>query len=139
MPTAAEAVPDQSEAAFQAATGTNAYAADDVSVAAASDRAADMAAPDAPAQAPAQFVRTSNPASRASNSAPDQSVLASRPFADDQLLAKLQQQLYLLRQPLPAALTAPLLAGQGRAGQGRAGQGSANIMHQTRAAQGLWE
>ena len=38
MPTAAEAVPDQSEAAIQAPTGTNAYAADDVSVASASDR-----------------------------------------------------------------------------------------------------
>jgi len=40
LPTAAEFVPDQSEAAFHAPAGTNAYAADDVSVASASDRAA---------------------------------------------------------------------------------------------------
>ena len=120
MPTAAEAVPDQSEAAFQAPAGTNAYAANDVITphhAAAAPERADRAAPAVPAQAPALSVRASNPASRASNPAPRPIELASRPFADAQLLVKLQQQVHMLRQTPPsranaAALTPPLLTEQ---------------------------
>lgn len=131
LATAAEAAPDQSEAAIQAPAGNN--AADDVSVAAASDRAADRAAPAAPAQAPALFVRTNNPAPRASNPAPRPINLAPRPSASQ-----------------ATAANAPAASASSQQGDcigpdgtfvGRAAAAGLppNIMRQTRAALGLWE
>ncbi len=127
LATAAEATATQSEAAIQAPAGVN--AADDVSVASASDRAA----PAAPAQAPALSVRTSNPASRASNPAPRPINLAPRPSASQ-----------------ATAANAPAASASSQQGDcigpdgtfvGRAAAAGLppNIMRQTRAALGLWE
>lgn len=124
LATAAEAAPNLSEAAIQAPAGTN--PADSVSVASASDRAADRAAPAAPAQAPVLSVRTSNPAPRPIN-------LAPRPSASQ-----------------ATAANAPAASASSQQGDcigpdgtfvGRAAAAGLppNIMRQTRAALGLWE
>lgn len=129
--TAAEAAPNQSEAAIQAPAGTN--PADGVSVASASDRAADTAAPAAPAQAPMLSVRIHNPAPRASNPAPKPINLAPRPSATQ-----------------ATAANAPAASASSQQGDcigpdgtfvGRAAAAGLppNIMRQTRAALGLWE
>ncbi len=127
LATAAEAAPNQSEAP----AGT--IVADDVSVASASDRAADRAAPAVPAQAPALSVRTSNQAPRASNPAPRPINLAPRPSASQ-----------------ATAANAPAASASSQQGDcispdgtfvGRAAAAGLppNIMRQTRAALGLWE
>ena len=122
--TAAEAAPNQSEAAIQAPAGPN--AADDVSVASASNRAADSAAPAAPAQALALSVRTNNPAPRPIN-------LAPRPSASQAIAAN-----------APAASASSQQGdciGPDGTFVGRAAAAGLppNIMRQTRAALGLWE
>ena len=127
LATAAEAAPNQSEAP----AGT--IVADDVSVASASDRAADRAAPAVPAQAPALSVRTSNQAPRASNPAPRPINLAPRPSASQATAAN--------------ALAASASSQQGDCigpdgtfvGRAAAAGLPPNIMRQTRAALGLWE
>ena len=130
LATAAEAAPNQSEAP----AGT--IVADDVSVASASDRAADRAAP----AAPALSVRTSNPAPRASNPAPRP--INSAPRASNPAPRPSASQATAANAPAASASSqqGDCIGPDGTfVGRAAAAGLPPNIMRQTRAALGLWE